>query len=114
MKHEEKEEEIMPRGGARPGSGRKTYNISEKEKKKLLSRARKMEKETGRGIADILLDFIYQAHKYPQLKLTAIKLYYDIMTVSSAHKTIEEHKYEHGIIILPEIKRPEDDEVAKA
>jgi len=104
----------MPRGGARPGSGRKTYNISEKEKKKLLSEARKRQRETGRSIADILLDFIYTTHKYPSLKLTAIRLYYDIITVREGHKTVEEHKYEHGVIVLPEIRRPSENEIPKA
>jgi hypothetical protein len=104
----------MPRGGPRPGSGRKSYNISEREKKKLLSEARKRQRQTGRSIADILLDFIYVAHKHPQLKLTAIKLYYDIMTVREGHRTIEEHKYDNRVVILPEIKRPTEDELPKA
>ena len=91
----------MPRGGKRPGSGRKTYNISEREKKHLLSQARKKQKEDGRSIADILLEFIYQPQtadnsvKYPHLKLTAIKLFYDVVTVREGRKTVEEHKYDH-------------------
>ena len=104
----------MPRGGPRPGSGRKTYNISELEKKKLLSEARRMEKETGKSVPGILLGLIFLPHKNPQLRLTAIKLYYDIVTVRESHKKVEEHKYDHRVVILPEIKRPKEEEMAKA
>jgi len=97
----------MSHGGKRPGAGRKSYNISEREKKKLLSEARRKEKEEGKSIAEILLDIIYQGP--PQMKLAAVRLYYELLIVKEGHKTIEEHK-EHGIIILPEIRRPESEQ----
>ena len=76
--------------------------------------ARRVERETGRSIASVLLDFIFTAHKYPSLKLAAIRTYYDLVTVRESHKKVEEHKYDHRVIVLPEIKRPTEDEVAQA
>jgi hypothetical protein len=97
----------MPKGGARPGAGRKSYNISEKEKKKLLSAARRIQKETGKAIADILLGVIYEA-KTEQIKLAAIRLYYDVITVKEGFKTVEKHDY-GPLIGLPPIKeRPKE------
>jgi len=76
--------------------------------------ARKIERETGRSIAAVLMDFIFTAHKYPSLRLTAIRLYYDIITVRESSKKIEEHKYDHRVVVLPEIKRPKEGEIAEA
>ena len=101
----------MPKGGARPGAGRKSYNLSEKEKRKLLSAARKMQKETGRAIADILLEMIYSTGKdakTEQIKLAAIKLYYDVTTVKEGFKTVEKHDYGPTIGLPPMRERPKE------
>lgn len=97
----------MPAGGARPGAGRKSYNLSEKEKKRLLSAARKIQKETGKAIADILLEMIYGA-KTEQIKLAAIRLYYDVITVKEGFKTIEKHDYGPTIGLPPVKERPKN------
>ena len=97
----------MPAGGARLGAGRKSYNLSEKEKKRLLSAARKIQKETGKAIADILLEMIYGA-KTEQIKLAAIRLYYDVITVKEGFKTIEKHDYGPTIGLPPVKERPKN------
>uniref|UniRef100_A0A6M3K6D5 Uncharacterized protein n=1 Tax=viral metagenome TaxID=1070528 RepID=A0A6M3K6D5_9ZZZZ len=103
----------MPSGGARAGSGRKSYNISEKEKQMLMKVARKRAKETGRSIADILMDAIYNPED-EKTKIVAIKLFYDVVTVRDSHKIVEAHQFDHRVLILPEIKRPKLEEIPQA
>ncbi|MBM4340329.1 MAG: hypothetical protein FJ110_12385 [Deltaproteobacteria bacterium] len=101
----------MPKGGARPGAGRKSYNLSEKEKRSLLSAARRKQRETGKRIADILLEMIYDPQPDPkakQIKLTAIRVYYDVITVKEGFKTVEKHNYAPAIGLPPIKERPKE------
>jgi hypothetical protein len=101
----------MPKGGARPGAGRKSYTLSEKEKKKLLSSARRIERETGKAIADILLEMIHSTGtdaKTQQIRLAAIRLFYDVITVKEGFKTVEKHDLGPTIGLPPIKERPTD------
>ena len=92
----------MPSGGKRQGSGRKSYNVSEREKKKLLSCARTIQKNTGMSVGDILMRMIY-GKVSENIKLAALKLYYEIVTVKEGYQTVE--KYDYGPTIgLPPLK----------
>jgi len=109
----------MPKGGARPGAGAKPGVISEKLKKKLLAAVTKVAKQEGITphdvLAEILVKGMFKGKKVDVKDWNvAYRIYVDAFIIKSSHKTIEEHQYEHGIIILPEIKRPTEDEIPKA
>ena len=76
------------RGGARPGAGRKpAYVISEKEVKKLVEAAEKKTKETGKSIADVLIDLAYQKDD-KRTALAAIRIYLDHTITKTTEKDI--------------------------
>ena len=76
------------RGGARPGAGRKpAYVISEKERKKLVKAANKKARETGKGLADVLIDLAYQTDD-KRTALGAIRIYFDHTIVKNTEKDI--------------------------
>jgi len=116
----------MPKGGARPGAGAKPGVISEKLKKKLLAAVRKVAKQEGITphdvLAEILVKGMFKGKKVDVKDWNvAYRIYVDAFIIKSSHRMIEGHKYPSGVIILPEIRRPEkelpkekDDEVAKA
>ena len=109
----------MPRGGARPGAGAKPGVVSEKLKKELLDaveRIAKQKRVTPHNVlAEILIEGTFKGKKVEVKDWTvAYKIYLDAFVIKSSHRTIEEHQYDHGIIILPEIKRPTEDEVPQA
>ena len=108
----------MPRGGARPGAGAKPGVVSEKLKKELLDAVEKVAKQkriTPHDVlAEILIKGTFKGKKVEVKDWTvAYKIYLDAFVIKSSHRT-EEHSYEHGVIILPEIKRPEPDEIPEA
>lgn len=109
----------MPKGGARPGAGAKPGVISEKLKKKLLAAVTKVAKQEGITphdvLAEILVKGMFKGKKVDVKDWNvAYRIYVDAFIIKSSHRTSEEHTYEHGIIILPEIKRPTEDEMPKA
>jgi len=76
------------RGGARPGAGRKpVYVISEKERKKLVKAANKKAKETGKSLADVLIDLAYQKDD-KRTALGAIRIYLDHTITKATEKDI--------------------------
>ena len=104
----------MPRGGARPGAGAKPGVVSEKLKKELLAAVEKVAKQRKITPNDVLAEILVKGtFKGEKVKVTdwtaAYKIYIDAFIVKSSHRTVEVDKHEHGIIILPEIKRPEDE-----
>ena len=83
------------RSGTRPGAGRKpVYVISEKEKKKLVKAAKKKAKETGKSLADVLLDLAYQKDD-KRTALGAIRVYFEHTIVKNTEKDINlnQHQY---------------------
>ena len=79
---------IDGRGGARPGAGRKpAYVISNKEKKNLVKAAKKKAKETGKSIADVLIDLAYQTDD-KRTALGAIRIYFDHTITKTTEKDI--------------------------
>lgn len=76
------------RGGARPGAGRKPiYEISEHEVKQLINAAKKKAKETGKSLADVLLDLAYQT-KDKRTALGAMRIYFDRVIIKNTEKDI--------------------------
>jgi len=109
----------MPRGGARPGAGAKPGVVSEKLKKELLDAVEKVAKQKKITPHDVLAEILVKGtFKGKKVRVTdwtvAYRIYLDAFVIKSSHRTIEEHTYDHRVVILPEIKRPKDDEVAKA
>ena len=109
----------MPRGGARPGAGAKPGVISEKLKKKLLAAVTKVAKQEGITPHDVLAEILIKGmFKGKKVEVkdwnVAYRMYLDALIIKSSHKSIEEHKYDHGVVILPEIKRPTEDEIPNA
>jgi len=109
----------MPRGGARPGAGAKLGVVSEKLKKELLDAVEKVAKQkkiTPHDVlAEILIKGTFKGKKVEVKDWTvAYKIYLDAFVIKSSHRTIEEHQYDHRVVILPEIKRPEEGEIPNA
>jgi hypothetical protein len=86
-------------GGARPGSGRQPTDLSEKEKRKLISAARKMVKQTGKTVWDILVYHIYNAKAQPRVSVAAIRIYQDAVIAKESYRTVDH--YNHGIAEIP-------------
>ena len=90
-------------GGARAGSGRKAiYKITKGEAYQMLKAAKKREKEEGRSIDEILLDFIYGTDK--RNALAAIKLFKDYTIPKTSQQEIQVTKTEKPTIFYPERK----------
>jgi hypothetical protein len=83
------------RGGARPGAGRKpVYVISEKEIKKLVRAARKKAEETGKTLADVLIDLAYQKDD-KRTALGALRIYFDHTIVKNTERDINLNQHQH-------------------
>jgi hypothetical protein len=76
------------RGGARPGAGRKPiYEISESELKQLVKAAKKKAKETGKNLADVLIDLAYQIDD-KRTALQALRVYFERVIIKSTERDI--------------------------
>lgn len=98
------------RGGARPGAGRKRLALSERTRKRLQRAVNAEAKRTGKTPESVLANMIVRPGISTRDRLAAIALYYKVMLAYESHKTVEEHKYQGGLIILPEIVGPSDEE----
>ncbi len=63
------------RGGARPNSGPKPRTLSANQVAKMLRKARRRAKSTGKDVDDILLDFIYADEVRIADRVACIKLW---------------------------------------
>jgi hypothetical protein len=75
---------FAPEGGARIGAGRKPAKSHITKAGKLFKRlklaAKTWEAERGKSVADMLMELIYEkTENQPQIRLGAIKLYYDLL-----------------------------------
>ena len=95
------EVKIERRGGARPNTGPKPQTLSMSQVAKMLRRARKKAKETGKTIDDILLGFIYAESEGIQHRLAAIKLWKEY-TVAKLQEGGETDKALGPAVFLPE------------
>ncbi len=86
-------------GGARSGSGRKPADLSEKEKRRLIASTRKMARQTGKTVWDILVYHIYNAKAQPRVSVSAIRIYQDAVIARESHRTVDH--YSHGIAEIP-------------
>ena len=104
----------MPRGGYRPGSGAKPYKTSEAIKKRMRVAVEKLAKKTGKSPEDIQAEILILG-KFFGKRVTVrdwnvtYANYCDKNVVKESHKTVEEYQYPSGIIVLPEIERPDDE-----
>lgn len=109
----------MPSGGRRPGAGAKPHAQSEGVKKRLEEAIQKVAEETGKTWEEILAGILVMG-KFKEGKvgirewLAASTLYLNAMVVKSSHQKIDVEVRESGFVELPEIKRPKDEEIAKA
>ena len=109
----------MAHGGRRPGAGAKPHAYSEETKKKLMEAIQRAAKEEGRGWEEVLADIVVKL-KFKEGRigirefLSAINLVANIIVVKSSHKQLDIGIHDDRVVILPEIKRPKDEEVAKA
>lgn len=102
------------RGGSRKGSGRKPITLSDKEKASLIKAARKIAKETGQTVADILLALIYDT-KYKKYQVAALKVYFDAIIAKDRHEKVDvDIKDNRVAVYLPEIRQPDVREVPSA
>jgi len=109
----------MPRGGARPGAGAKPREISDKLKKALLKAVEKVAKRKKINPHDVLAEILIKGTfkgKKVEVKdwIVSYKIYLDAFVIKSTHKQIDEHHYDHRVVILPSIKRPKEDEIPQA
>lgn len=94
-------------GGKREGSGRKRTALSDQQVKKLLRAARLKEKETGKSIADQLMEVIYGSKVTVKVKerIAAIKVFYDQTVTSASESDVQVSKTLEPAIYLPKQKQ---------
>jgi len=93
------------RGGVRPGAGAKPrVSLSDSEVKKLVRAAKKKAKETGKNVAAMLVELMYQTDD-KRTGLTAIKLYYDKVIIPHSTSEVETTKVTKPAIGLPPKKK---------
>jgi hypothetical protein len=85
------------RGGARPGSGPKRLNISDKEVRLILKSARAWSKKTGKPFWDRLI-LIAQESYDPRAALAAFKIFSSIVIAKQTHETKEVYNYSPAIL----------------
>jgi hypothetical protein len=97
---------VETRGGSRPGAGRPRIEISDQEVKKLIKAARKKEKETGKGIFDILVSMAYgdDYRVTPKDQISAIRLYVDAVVSKAQQKDVKVTTTQEPAVFLPEQK----------
>lgn len=109
----------MPHGGRRPGAGAKPGILSDTIRKNLDEAMREEAKKAGTTWEKILAKILINC-KFKEVNigirefLAASNIYLNAMVEKRSHKQIDQHLYDHRVIVLPEIKRPKDDEVAQA
>jgi hypothetical protein len=94
-----------PRGGARAGSGRKMIRLQELVILKMLKNAEDYEAKTGKSIDMILLDIIHDNGSADKDRLSAIKIFYDLLSRGSDQDDADVQTMGPAIY-LPE-KRPD-------
>lgn len=90
------------RGGRREGSGRKRASISNQEVAKLIRAAKRKAKETGKSVADILIECIY--NERGRIRLAAVKTFYDQVVTAASEAEVRVRKANQPAIYLPESK----------
>ena len=107
----------MSRGGKRSGAGAKPGILSETIRKNLDEAIRQEAKEAGTTWEKILARILVRM-KFKEGSvgirewLAASSMYLQAMVEKRSHKEIE--ITDRRVVILPEIKRPKEDEVAQA
>ena len=109
----------MPRGGKRPGAGAKPREYSKEAEKRSDEAIQKWSKELNRTPEDIEAEILCTGKWFGHLvPLVAWQNQYSNYCnrhyPRRTHSQIEKHEYDHRVVILPEIKRPTDEEIAKA
>ena len=107
----------MAKGGRRPGAGAKPGILSETIRKNLDEAIRQEAKEAGttweKLLARILVRMKFKEGSVGIREwLAASSMYLQAMVEKRSHKEIE--ITDRRVVILPEIKRPKEDEVAQA
>lgn len=95
------------RGGYRPGAGRKPNPeniISDYHIKKMIAAAKKVEKETGVSLDEVLVRIAYSAKSSAKDKLTAIKIFKEYTMTKSTETNINLTQQIGPQIGLPELK----------
>jgi hypothetical protein len=90
------------RGGKRPGAGRKPiYEISDRELKQLVKAAKKKAKETGKSLADVLIELAYQIDD-KRTALQALRVYFERVIIKSTERDINitpDNQWGNGVLI---------------
>jgi hypothetical protein len=103
------------RGGKREGAGRKPmpdHVITDPQIKKLLAAAKKIEKETGVSMDEILVRIAYSNKSSNRDKLAAIKLFKDLTNIKIPESKIAITQHVGPKIGLPELKPLPDNVIA--
>lgn len=102
------------RGGARAGAGRpkgkrKSSEISADIKNDIFKALKEKYESGSKSFGELLTDLAYTNAKSvaPSLKITALKIIADCLTLKESANTVDVGK---AVVILPEILRPEENE----
>jgi hypothetical protein len=116
MTDENKTRKSNGKGGKRPGAGRpksrkprnrEVINISNDMKNDIFLELQQRVEDGQRSFAQLLVDMAYNRATPPSLKICALKLISEAITVKEEKTTSEVNT--SAVVILPEIKTPEDE-----
>lgn len=95
------------RGGKRPGAGRKPaekFTITDQQVREMIAAAKRIAKQTGVTLDDILVRIAYSEKSKTNEKLAAIKLFKDYTMVKTSENNVNVSKQIGPVIGLPELK----------
>jgi hypothetical protein len=93
-------------GGKRAGSGpkRKKKTTSEKIKANYLKAARKLAKEHGKPIEEVVLGLVYDGKTQDSVKVAVLKAYNEALLVKESEQNVNINRNAGPKIGLPEMK----------
>jgi hypothetical protein len=108
------------RGGSRPGAGSKPRTVSEKEKKRILKSVTQMAKKEGKTPHEVFAEVLITGRFFnnpvePKDWSTCYRIFLDAILVKSTHKKLDvEVKDNRVAVYLPEIRKPDVQEIPNA
>jgi hypothetical protein len=100
------------RGGARPGAGRKPLDLGEKQLNELIKAFKKEGKAHNSSAGQELAKLAFTSNN-ERIRLKALDVYYRAVAIRKSHSTIDVNKPQGPKIFLPEVRKPEPDEIVE-
>ena len=101
-------------GGKRSGAGRplgsttkKPQEMSDDFKAGLIAALEAAAKLNGKSVQEELVDMVYDKNLQDTVRISALKMVTDLLSVKESHKVIEDYKI--GVLELPTLKGKEEE-----